>query len=322
MELAASRIRAIRGSNINTFTQRVALPNSALIVGNGFNDVVIDVATIFINPATNTLARVIIGAVGNCANLTPNGNFTEVEVAFTAGRTWTGTPGNQQGITRYTGSVFGHELGHAVGVAHEDTSVLAIMNAVIGGFLPGNNNSRGTVVLGGPSLNEQGSPAFHGQDVLAVRQIYPDSSTGINAYVSKWRRGPGPFGQLNNPTNPQSNRLLSSTGATINVNGGRIFSGQGYRLQYTAGNTSTSARNVTVNMRISSPNNQNIHFGNQIIASRTHFLQPGQNVESQINFTMPNVQNNQNYYFGYTVQIPGDNDAADNRTILFGRFRG
>jgi len=59
-----------------------------------------------------------------------------------------------------------------------------------------------------------------------------------------------------------------------------------------------------------------------VIATRVVLLAPGQNVESEINFTLPTVLRNRNYYFGYTVQLSGDNDAADNRTIIRGVYRG
>jgi hypothetical protein len=71
-----------------------------------------------------------------------------------------------------------------------------------------------------------------------------------------------------------------------------------------------------VRMRISAADNKNITHSNTVLASRVHWLQPGQNVTSQINFTMPALIRNRRYYFGYTVPNSGDIDAGDNRTIL------
>jgi len=55
---------------------------------------------------------------------------------------------------------------------------------------------------------------------------------------------------------------------------------------------------------------------------RPAIIRKHSSIESEINFTMPSLALNQNYYFGYTVQLPGDQDAADDRTIIEGVYRG
>lgn len=286
MQIAAGRINAIRRSNMNVTVTSNNLGTTPGY-GNGNNDVWLDVNDIIINGAGR--ARMIFSVTTRCDNLNADNTFIETDIFFADETNWQGDPLNGG----YAGALFAHEIGHAVGIGHDDTGTLALMNRSIGG------------VLGGPSGSEAGIPEFHGADAAALRTIYPTGGSGINLYTSKFKRGAA--WATNNLVSRANNVLTTLANAPV----GNVTSGTQYKLQYTVGNMGTSTRTFNVDMRYST--DSNIATSDPTLGSVPHTLASGQMAEGNYIFTMPALNSGQFYWFGYSITVSGDREAGDDR---------
>jgi len=295
MQSAASRIESIRGSTFNPIVTGANNGNAMIDYGNGDNDVLLDIGETY---GTNG-AQIIVAITGICnagANVNGDGTFIEVDIVFNDDIAWQPSPLNR---FTYIGSLFAHEMGHAAGIGHSDSEwVLAQMNRVVGR------------VLGGPSQNEPGTPSFHGDDASALRQIYPNSGTGRNVYVSRYRRGLD--ADENIFTASINNRLLAANNVPVDAN---VTSGLQYKMEYTVGNNGTQSENVVVRMHYSTDGNI-VPSDPLLPGSPSITLASGQAATGTHVFTMPALTSGQNYWFGYSVTVPGDIDAGDNRALL------
>ena len=294
MQLAASRINSLAGSGFKATVTAANNGNGMIAYGNGVNDVLLDIGGTY--GLNGSRAQVVLAADGDCdatSNTTSNGRFIEVDIVFSNTVTWQPDPlsGN------YIGALFAHEMGHAMGIGHSDTQVLAQMNRIVGRE------------LGGPSSGEQGIPSFHGDDASALRQIYPTSTAGANIYTSKWRRAPNSVANPNSA--PVFARLLTNTGGVV---GATINSGTRYRIQYTVGNNGTSRRFPTVRFHYST--DQNIAPSDPSLGSTLLNLASGQSAQGTYTFDMPPLVSGQRYWLGYSVSVSGDIDAGDNRARI------
>ncbi|MEL7477840.1 MAG: matrixin family metalloprotease [Pseudomonadota bacterium] len=182
-----------------------------------------------------------------------------------------------------------HELGHALGLEHQDNRV-ATMNTLY--------------YSGGPN-GHYSKVEPHADDRRGVRYLYPDSSYGrdISASRYKYYRNGTIRGKVYNSRGRETRYLTR---------------GSKYSLDYVIQNLGTVSESPRVNFYISK--NDYISKYDKYVGSTSWRMPPGSTAQSRKTFTVPSNLTPGKYYIGFVVDpnkaIPEDSET-NNFVSLF-----
>lgn len=226
---------------------------------NGKNEVFIDNINGF---ATGDIAVTMTTSSGS--------TIIETDIGFNPYYTWIDYSGNQATTVysdpskvEYFEHVILHELGHVIGLKHQD-NVLGTMN---------------TYKLSGGDFGNLKEWNVHGDDRNGCRAIYPDSTTETDMVASKYYL-------LNGSAIPISYPRYWSRGQTLNI-------------QFTAENLSTSTKTYTVGFYLST--NSYISQSDILIGTRVLTQSKGGTGTYSQSLTIPTNISAGDYYIGFIV---------------------
>lgn len=186
-----------------------------------------------------------------------------------------------------------HELGHSLGLLHEDDR-LATMNS----FYPNSG-----------SVGHYNNVTPHADDRHGLRLLYPDSSTGNDVIASRFR---------NLGASSSINRVREEGDDDIWRTVTTLYRGDWYDVEYTFENLGSNTETVPVKFYIST--NNYISSYDRYIGSTTWTMPQGSRVESMKSFIVPTDLSPGTYYIGYVVD-PDNNISESSESNNFVSLR-
>ena len=195
------------------------------------------------------------------------GKLKEVDVLFNPDRTWDTATNPEEWVDGLNSTLVGiHELGHAMGLDHED-DVIATMNS----FVPN----------GGP-IGRDNDAVPHGDDVLGNRAGYGTSGSPRDIYASMYER--------------------TGAGRSDNIDSGpfNVFQNTPTAFEFTIGNRGV-VNETSVGVKFYLSADRNITTGDILVGSAGYSLNSGVTLNRTLNITIPSSVPSGFYHFGYIV---------------------
>ena len=201
-----------------------------------------------------------------------------------------------------------HELGHAMGLAH-NTVTFSVMKDGVGA---------------GADMGDIRRQMYHSDDKEGFRSIYGNGTTELNVAAGQWWVEPGePNGTIfrfNLMTDFNGFELPSGAQNDANED---INIGTGYRLPYSIENHSTSTQDVRARFYASTDNN--ITTGDTLLGSVLYTMGKATEISQSHWFSLPSTLagGGTRHWFGYIVDKPynsspdginGDDEITYNNT--------
>lgn len=215
-----------------------------------------------------------------------NSVIYEKDIAFNPYVTWIDFLGSwlktsvaQSDNEAYFEGVALHELGHVLGLDHED-DVLATMNS----YHPS----------GGP-VGHINIWEVHGDDRNGIRYLYPDSTHETDIVASKYfRTAPG----------------KSDVASALYPSPTYLWRGQTYSIPYTTENLSTTTQSYSVSFYLST--DSVIGVADQYLTTTyVNNVGKGTSVTKTASITIPTNISTGTYYLGYIIDLT--NDISESR---------
>ncbi|MFT5544129.1 MAG: hypothetical protein ACI96N_003348 [Arenicella sp.] len=190
-----------------------------------------------------------------------------------------------------------HELGHTLGLLHQNNQV-ATMNSNY---------------PNGGSVGHYNTIEPHANDLHGLRILYPDNSTGRDVASSRFK---------NKGATSEANQVVYNHSTDGSVPTRTVRRGSKNEIQYTIENLGAQSETVPVKFYIST--NSYISKSDKYVGSVTWTMPAGSHVNAKKAFYIPNDLPIGRYYIGYIVDpdntIP-ESSTSNNYVSLLNDFR-